>query len=67
MSARCEVCERPVACRCAGLDVPELDFCLEHGRKHAATCPDVKAGRSQLHIIENRLADTSGAASRGAR
>jgi len=38
--------------RCAGLDVPELEFCAKHGREHEKICPDIKEGKSQLWWIE---------------
>ena len=52
MSERCEVCEGPVAARCAGLDVPSLSFCAECARDHERTCDDVKKGFAMIHWIE---------------
>lgn len=52
MSQDCEVCGKPIAARCAGLDVPSLGFCSEHAEMHAKECLDVLAGRSWLNWIE---------------
>lgn len=49
---KCEICCGPAQCVCSGLDVPMLFFCLEHGRAHELTCPDVIAGRSSMNLPE---------------
>ena len=47
----CEVCQGPITARCAGLDVPELEFCAKHAREHQDECPEIKAGKAQMWWI----------------
>lgn len=50
----CEVCGAPTTCRCAGLDVPTLDFCDVHGDEHARACKDIKRGAARMDRIPSR-------------
>lgn len=45
---RCEICEAPATRCCAGLDVPMLHFCTDHGLEHVRICPDVRDGRASV-------------------
>ena len=52
MSGRCEICQKPIAARCSGLDVDALGFCADHAKEHEKDCLEILRGAAQIDWIE---------------